>query len=287
MMPYIIHLGTLASIYILMTMSFNLAVGYTGLVNFGHIGVMGVGGYVSAVLAKTHDVPVGLSILAAMLVSACVGGLLALPARKIKGDYYALVTLGFLFLSTAVFINWDSVTRGTLGIPGVPRPELFSGQESFFILSVVLAALVFFVLDRLVHSPFGRVLEAVRDDEEVAAALGKPVFKVKIVSMVISGAVVGLSGALLAHYVQFIAPNSFWLELLLWSLAGMMIGGLASMQGSVVGILLLFLITEPLRFLSIPSDLIGPVRLMIFMVVLLLIVLFKPKGLLGRAQLDQ
>lgn len=285
---YFIHLGSLALIYILMTLAFNVAVGYSGLLNLGHIGLMAIGAYTSAILVKSTGVPFIAALVIASSVSAFVGALLALPAKKIRGDYYALITLGFLFVVQAVLINWTSLTRGTFGISGIPRPELLQTNTHYFVLLLVVCVLVYVFLDRIMSSPFGRVLEAVRDDEEVAASLGKPVFKMKLIALVLSGAVVGLSGALLAHFVQFISPGTFWLELLVWAIAGMMVGGLASMPGSVLGILLLFLIEDLLRrYLNVSSDLLGPLRLMTFMAILTLVVIFRPKGILGRAQLEQ
>jgi branched-chain amino acid transport system permease protein len=287
MSAYYIHLANLALIYVIMTLSFNVSLGYTGLMNLGHVGLMGIGAYTSAVLSRTYDWPVWLSILAASLLAMLISALLAIPSKKIKGDYYALVTLGFMFVSSAVFINWDSVTRGTLGIPGIERPEGIANNVHFFAAMLLLTAMVYVFLDRLMRSPFGRALEAVRDDEEVAASLGKPVFKLKLLALLVSGFLVGLSGALLAHYIQFISPNTFWLDLLVWALAGMMIGGMASIPGSVLGTVLLFAISEPLRFLDISASLVGPLRLVIFMAILVAVVIYRPKGLMGRAQLDQ
>ena len=283
---YLIHLGSLVGIYILMSMSFNLVVGYTGMLNLGHVGLMAIGAYTSAILVKNFDVPFAVGLLAAGILTALVAALLALPAKKIRGDYYALVTLGFLFVVSAILINWEAVTRGTLGIPGIPRPEEFESNTMFLLIVVVITVLAFLFLDRLVTSPFGRALEAVRDDEEVAESLGKPVFKLKVLSMIISGFIVGVAGALLAHFVQFIAPNSFWLDLLVWALAGMMIGGVASMRGTVIGVVILFGLLEPLRFIDMPSNLIGPLRLIIMMALLLLIILYRPRGLMGRAELE-
>ncbi len=286
MSAYYIHLANLALIYVIMTLSFNVSLGYTGLMNLGHIGLMGIGAYTSAVLSHTFGWPVWLSIFVASILTMMVSILLAIPSKKIKGDYYALVTLGFMFVASAVFINWESVTRGTLGIPGITRPEGITGNAHFLVVMLVLTSLVYVFLDRLMRSPFGRALEAVRDDEEVAASLGKPVFKLKVLALLVSGFLVGLSGALLAHYIQFISPNTFWLDLLVWALAGMMIGGMASIPGSVVGTVLLFAISEPLRFLDIPAALVGPLRLMIFMGILVAVVMYRPKGIMGRAQLE-
>lgn len=283
---YFIHLGILVCIYIMLALGFNLVVGYTGLLHFGFIGVFGVGAYTAALSARILHLPFALGVLAAMLVGVLVSCLLALPARRIFGDYFALATLGFHFVALAVFLNWDSLTRGSLGLPGIPRPAGFAENPKFFVLALLLTVLVYVVLRRLVRSPFGHALEAVRDDEEVAAALGKPIFKLKLVAMVLSGAIAGLAGALLAHYIQFIAPSSFGIDILLWSVAAVILGGLASMEGAVIGMTLLFVLSEPLRFLNLPLDLIGSLRTIIFMGLLIIILLVKPKGLMGRAQLE-
>ena len=283
---YLIHLGSLVGIYILMSLSFNLVVGYTGLLNLGHVGLMAIGAYASAILMKTAGLPFAVALLGAATLTMLVATLLAIPARKIRGDYYALVTLGFMFVVFAVLVNWESLTRGTLGIPGVPRPEGFTSNAMFLLLVGAITAITFWFLDRLVNSPFGRALEAVRDDEEVAQALGKPVFKLKVITMAVSGFVVGMAGALLAHFVQFISPGMFWLDLLIWALAGMMIGGVASMRGTVLGVVVLFCLLEPVRFLDLPSAYVGPLRLLIMLALLLLIILYKPRGIMGRAELE-
>ncbi len=270
----------------IMSMSLNLTIGYTGLMNFGHIALMGAGAYTSAIVTKTYDLPIIVGIVGAGLFAMALSALLALPAKKIRGDYYALVTLGFMFVMQAALINFDSLTRGTLGIPGISRPELFSGNTEYLVLVVLVTVATFLFLDRVVSSPFGRALEAVRDDEDVAQALGKPVFKLKVQAMMISGFFVGIAGGLFAHFIQFISPSSFWLDLLVWALAGMMLGGIASMRGTILGVLLLFAFTEPVRFLSIPSALVGPVRLGIIMLAILFVVLIKPRGFMGRAELE-
>lgn len=286
MLIFLVHILTLVAIYAIIAMSLNLAMGYTGLVNLGHIGLLGIGAYTSAILTTKFDLPFVVGFFGAGLVAAIFGALLSLPSRKIKDDYFALFTLGFLFVTTAVFINWTDMTRGTLGIRGIVRPEGFAEPFTFFLLVVVVAAVSFFVLEKLVTSPFGRVLEAIRDDELVAESLGKNVDRAKLVAMTVSGLFVGLSGSLLAHFLRLINPSTFWLDPLVIALAGVVIGGMASMRGSVIGIALVFAVSESLRFLSIPSSMVGPLRIIIFMLVLIAIILWRPRGLMGRADLD-
>ena len=286
-MNYLVSQITFVCIYALMALSFNITTGYTGLLNLGHIGLVGVGGYASAIFALRLGLPVSLSIALAGVIAMLVAFVLALPTKRIKGDYFALVTLGFVFVVQAVFMNWDGLTRGTLGFPGIPRPEGADGLYAFSFFVFVITVALFLFLHRMGKSPFGRALEAVRDDEEVASTLGKPVWKLKIIAMMVSGFVAGVSGALLAHHVQFISPQTFWLPLVITVLAILILGGLASLPGSLLGTLAVFLIVEPLRFVDSTSSHIGAYRLIIFSALVVLAVLFRPKGIMGRAQLEE
>lgn len=283
---FLIHIFTLAAIYTIIATSFNLAMGYTGLVNLGHIGLLGVGAYTSAILTTAFGWPFWPAFIVAGLLAAGLGALLALPSGRIKGDYFALYTLGFMFVAIAVFVNWERMTRGTLGIRGIHRPEGFVEPVLFLGLALAVALASYLFQNRLVRSPFGRVLEAVRDDVEAAESLGKNTFKAKIVAMTVSGFFVGIAGSLFAHFIRYINPQSFWLDPLVLALAAVVIGGLASMRGSVLGVALVFLMSESLRFTPIPSQMIGPLRIIIFMVVLLCIMLWRPRGVWGRADLE-
>lgn len=286
MSAFLIHVLTLVGIYTIIATSFNLVMGYTGLVNLGHIGLLGVGAYASAILTTTFGWPFWPAFVLAGVLAAGLGVLLSLPSRRIKGDYFALYTLGFMFIAIAVFVNWTGLTRGTLGIRGIDRPEGFAEPTVFLVLVLAVALASYLFQNRVVQSPFGRVLEAVRDDIEVAESLGKNTTKAKIVAMTVSGFFVGIAGSLFAHFIRYINPQSFWLDPLVLALAAVVIGGLASMRGSVLGVVLVFLISESLRFAAIPSQMIGPLRIIIFMVVLLVIMLWRPKGIWGRADLE-
>lgn len=284
-MPYLIHNATLALIYVIVALSYALPVGYGGMLNLGHVGLLGVGAYAAAVLA-VHGVPFFLALLAAAAITGAVGFLIALPARRIRGDYYALMTLGFTFVANAVFLNWVRVTEGPFGITGIPRPDGFASPPLFLLLVAVAAMLTFLFVRRIVRSRFGKALEAVRDDPTVAESLGKPTGRLRIVSLLVSAILVGVAGALLAYFIQFINPQVFWLDNVVWIIAALVIGGLASLRGAVIGMLLLFMLLEAIRFLPIPPALVGSMRLAVFALALLLVVMFKPKGLFGRAQLE-
>jgi len=285
MAAYLIHTLTLLGIYSIVSLSYAIPVGYTGLLQLGQIGLFAIGAYASAIITAK-----GISFWAALplasLITACFGFLLALPSKKIKGDYYALVTLGFLFVVNAILLNWIDLTSGPFGISGIKRPTGFTDPISYLFLVAIILFFVAWFVYRVVHSPFGKTLEAVRDDEVVAESLGKPTAKLKVVSLVVSAAIAGIAGALLAHFIQFINPQLFWLDNAVWILAALTVGGLASFPGALIGMGVLFILLEPLRFLALPIGLVGPMRLMLFSLLLLLVVLFRPKGLLGRAQIE-
>ncbi len=286
---YFIHLLILVGIYLILAISLQLSVGFTGLLNLGHIAFYAVGAYISALLAL-QGFPFLISLLLAGIVALLFGFLLAIPTNKLKGDYLALATLGFTFVVYAVTLNWTSVTRGPLGLPGIPRPSLlgftFSSNISFLILTFVIAILSYLVIKRIISSPLGKVLEAVRDDELATRILGKNTFKIKSYSLGISAFFAGIAGSLYAHYITFIDPSSFTLLQLIPVLSIVIIGGLASLKGTVIATVILILLPEPLRFIGFPSSIIGPARQMIYALALLLILIYRPKGFFGKVKLD-
>jgi len=286
---YLIHLLILIGIYLILTLSLQLALGYTGLLNMGHIAFYAIGAYVSA-LFTLNGTPFILAILTAGIISAVFGVLLALPTNRLKGDYLALATLGFSFVIYAITLNWTSLTRGPLGLPGIPRPEIggfaFSSNVSFLVLTAIVAGLTYFIIWKIVKSPFGRVLEATRDDELATKTLGKNTNKIKTIAMSTSAFFAGISGSLYAHYITFIDPSSFTILQLIPVISIVIIGGMASLRGTIIATIILVLLPEPLRFIGFPSSIVGPMRQIIYALILILILIFKPKGFYGKVELD-
>lgn len=285
---YIIHLLILIGIYLVLAISLQLSMGFTGLLNIGHIAFYAIGAYASALLAL-NGFPFWLCITAAGIFAMLFGFLLSVPTDKLKGDYLALATLGFSFVIYAIALNWTELTRGPLGLPGIPRPELFgfvfSENLSFLILTFAVAVASYLVIRKIVGSPFGRVLESIRDDELAARVLGKNSFKMKAYALGISAFFAGIAGSLYAHYITFIDPSSFTLLQLIPVLAIVIIGGMASLRGTVLATIILILLPEPLRFIGFPSSIVGPARQIIYALLLLLILVFRPKGFFGKVEL--
>jgi branched-chain amino acid transport system permease protein len=286
---YIIHLVILISIYLILSLAMQITIGWTGLLNLGHIAFYAIGAYGTALLSLI-GFPFWLIFLIAGILGALSGWLLTIPTHKLKGDYLALASVGFVFVIYALTLNWTDLTRGPLGIPGIPRPEifgfLFSDNISFLFLSLLIAILSFLFVKKITSSLFGKVLESIRDDELASKTLGKNTLKVKSLSMAISGFLTGIAGSLYAYYITFIDPSSFSLMQIIPILSIVIIGGLASLKGTFIATIILMLLPEIFRFVGFPSTIIGPARQILYALALLLILIYKPKGFFGKVELE-
>lgn len=286
---YLVHLLILIGINLVLALPLQLAVGYTGLLNLGHIAFYAIGAYTSALLVL-HGYPFIVAFLAAGIISMIFGLLLSIPTNKLKGDYLALATMGFSFVVYAVALNWTSLTRGPLGIPGIPKPNFFglmlSDNTSFLAFTIIVALITFLVIKKIIDSPFGKTLEATRDNELATRTLGKNTFKLKSITLAVSAFFAGIAGSLYAHYITFIDPSSFTLMQVIPILCIVIVGGLASLKGTVLATIILVLLPEPLRFIGFPSSIVGPARQIIYALLLLAILIYKPKGIYGRVRLD-
>lgn len=285
---YFIHLLIIICLYTLLGLSLQLSFGFTGLLNLGHIGFYAVGAYVSALLTKV-GLPFGIGFIAAGLVAALFGYLLSIPSNKLKGDYFAIATWGFSFTVYAILLNWTNLTNGPLGVVDIPKPTLlglgFANVTAFFILSLIITTVSYLIIKKITISPFGRVLEAIRDDELATKALGKNTALMKNKAMAISAFFAGIAGSLFAHYVTFIDPASFTFLPLITVLSIVIIGGIASLEGTILAAIIITLLPEPLRFLGLSSSMVGPLRQIIYTLLLLAIIMYQPKGFYGKVEL--
>lgn len=286
---YFIHLLILIGIYSILAISLQLTVGFTGLLNLGHIAFYGIGAYTFALLVL-GGYPFLFAFLASGILAMLFGFLLSILTNKLRGDYLALATLGFSFVVYVVLLNWTNLTRGPLGIFGIPKPDLFgfvfSNNLYFLTLVLFIGLITYLIIKKITKSPFGKVLEAIRDDELSAKILGKNTFRMKSYAFAISAFFAGIAGSLYASYASFIDPSSFNLMQLMPIIAIVIIGGLGSLEGTVVATVILVLLPEPLRFIGFPSLIVGPIRQIIYALFLLLILIYKPRGFLGKVELE-
>lgn len=286
-MAYLIHILNLISIYAILALSLNLLVGYTGLISLSHAAFYGIGSYITTILL----VELKFSFLPAMLVgiagAVCISFFLSIPSLRLRGDYFVLASLGFQSIVFAVLYNWVGLTHGPFGIPDIPRPSLFgvitlASNWSYLIFSIVVATLCCLLLSLIGNSPFGRVLKAIREDEIAAISLGKDIVRFKVIAFAMAAGFAAIAGALFAGYLRYIDPTSFDLSESVFILSIIIIGGAGNVIGPLIGTAMMILLPEALRFVGVPDNLAPNLRQIIYGVLILLIMRYRPQGLLGE-----
>jgi branched-chain amino acid transport system permease protein len=284
-MSYIFHIIIYLCIYSMLSLSMNMIVGLTGMFNLGHIAFFGIGAYCSALLAF-QGLPFMACLFLGALLAGMIGYFIGIPTLKLKGDYLAIATLGLGESIKSIFNNWMGLTRGPMGLPGIPKPQIFglqiTGTESYLIFALIFCLITFFIMEKLFRSPYGRVLKGIREDEFAAQALGKDVFRFKLRALFLGCFFAGMAGSLYAHYVSFIDPSSFTIQQTIFILIMVVLGGMGNNFGAVLGAVIIILIPELLRLLNLPGHVAGPLKQMIFSTMLILLMIFRPRGILGR-----
>lgn len=288
MNEYILSIATLIAIYAILSVSLSLLVGHTGIFSMAHAALFGVGAYTYAVLTVQLGWGPGPALVIALLAAALAGAVMAVPSLRVSGDYFLVASFALQVVAASIFENWTSVTGGTGGIPGIQRPTMgpldFGDSTAFLGLAVVVALLVVAVSLWIVRSPYGRMLHVVRDDEVVAATLGKPVRFAKVSVTVLSGAFAGLAGVLYAQYLLYLSPGTFEVATSVSIITMVVLGGMTSVVGSVIGAAVIVLIPQGLRQLDIASSAAGPLEQVFFGLLLILLMFVRPQGLLGGSR---
>ena len=237
-------------------------------------------------MALNYGLSPWLGLFIGAIAASLVGGIIAFPSLRLKGDYLALATLGFAVIVYSIAKNWMAVTRGPLGLPGIPTFSVFGYQLSaiwsYLVLVALFVFLTAFVIGRVVNSPFGRILRGIREDEIATEAMGKDVNKHKVLVFMIGAFFAGMAGSLYAHYITFIDPSSFTIMESITILLMVVFGGMGSIRGSFVGAAMLVILPELLRFLGMPSSIAAPMRQMIYGLLLIVLMLKRPQGILGK-----
>jgi branched-chain amino acid transport system permease protein len=284
--PYLLQVLCLAGINITLAVSLNLINGFTGQFSIGHAGFMAIGAYASAFFTVTVGerlramlgfLPAFAQESAVLLLALSVGALFAavagffvgVPSLRLRGDYLAIVTLGFGEIIRVVIESFDAV-GGARGYSGIPKLANF-----FWIY--LFAALSILVVYRIVHSSFGRTLVAIREDEIAAEAMGVHTTRAKVISFVVSSAMAGIAGGLFAHYLMYVHPKSFTFLRSFEIIIMIVIGGLGSISGSVLGAVLFISLTEGLRQFA-------QYRMVLFSFLLIVLMIVRPQGILGHKE---
>jgi branched-chain amino acid transport system permease protein len=287
---YLIAMGVTAGIYAIMALGMNVIWGMAGLINLGLVGFFAVGAYTSALLTLKLGWPILAGVVAGTLAASVVGVLVALITVRLRGDYLAIVTLGFAETMRVVMSNELWIANGTDGLSGIPGPfRQALGPHNFnlMFLGIVCAVTVvlFFLFERLAHAPFGRVLRGIREDEQVVQVAGKNVTLFKVKAFAVGTAALGLAGALYGHFTSYIAPDLFAPLLTLYVKLSLLAGGLGNNLGAIVGAVLVVFFLEATRFIVPLVPMLSAVqqaalREILIAVALLLILRVHARGLI-------
>lgn len=288
MTDFFVNLAVAVAIFAMLSSALNILVGYTGVLSMSHAAIFGIGAYTAAVLMVDHGWGYASSLLAAIVLGCAVSAVVAIPSLRVSGDYFAVASFGTQFVVSDVFTNLVDVTRGPAGIPGIPEFSIgrisTSTPQGGLVVAVAFLVVTLVLVRVLVRSRFGLTLRAVRDDETGAQALGKSVALTKVMAAVISGGLAAAAGTLYAVYYQYISPETFDIHQSILVLTMVIIGGVGTIWGPVVGAVLLGALPELLRFLEVPYSLAGPIQQLIYATALLLAAMFLPQGIVAERE---
>ncbi len=288
-MEYLLHLAIYLTIYSILGLSLNLIVGYTGLFAITHAAFYGLGAYSTALLTTKLGANFFLTVFAGVLVTSFVSLLIGIVLSRFSEDYYSIVSIGFCVIAYGIYMNWYEVTNGVLGIIRIPRPSIgdfvLTSKLQFLSLSLISLAAVYFLCRSIVRSSFGRALMAIREDEKTIEVYGYRTVYYKLAVFTIGSMMAAIAGSLFASYLAFIGASMFTLNESIFVLVIIIMGGLASLRGSLLGAGIMILLPEILRFVGLPNTIAAQARQTIYGVTLILLMLYRPQGLLGEYKL--
>jgi len=285
-MDYILHLAIVVTIFSILAMSLNYVAGYTGILSLSHATFYGIGAYATAILTTQYGLTFVPSVLVGMIVAGVIAYLASFPILKMKEDSLVLVSFGFTIIMFHVMLNWGSLTKGPLGIKGIMAPEIFGlsffSKPLFFGLVLLVAVITYFFFRLITQSPYGIIIKGIRENQTVAAVNGHSVLRYQRSVFVVGAVFAAIAGSFTATFLTFIEPKLFELMPSLLILIMVILGGMASLKGAVLGAFLLILLPELLRFLGLPNEYLAEVQQMTYGLVLILVMYLRPQGLLGE-----
>lgn len=299
-MNYLLHLIIYFDIYVIVALSLNLVVGYAGILTLAHAAYFAVGGYAYALLTLILGWDFFVAAMAAALIAAMLSLALSLPSWRLRGDFFILGSLAVQVLIFSAVRNWASpnaplgswtnLTNGLFGIPGIPKPDIFgfsfTAVPSYALFATFIAAACGFLLWCLKSSPWGRLLLVMREDELAARGLGKNTRLLKVQVFAFSCAFAAIAGALYAGYVSYLDPSSASLDESILMLSMVLVGGLGNFRGPIVGAAVLIALPEILRLVAYSDAQAAQLRLLIYGLLLVLLVHFRPAGIAGNNRMD-
>ncbi len=283
-MDYIVNILVFVLIYAVLVQSLNLIMGYVGVISMGHAVFSAIGAYTAALISLHLGCNFLIGMAAGFLLAAIVGALLAIPSLRVRDEYLIVFTVGFQMVAYEFMLTARGITEGQGGIPNIPVPRLFGFEFNtpikFFPLAFGVAVACFCIVWQLVHSPFGRVLKAIREDESACRALGKNTLKFKVLVFAIGGGIAAIAGSSLAYFITFVSPVSFSIEISISIIVMVILGGEANFWGPLVGAAIIVGLPEVLRFVPGAAGVVDVLREIFYGLILMFMMIFRPQGIL-------
>lgn len=278
---YQVHIINMIGLYILLSLGLNIAMGFAGQFNLAIGALWGVGAYTAAILNTKLGFPFWINLPIAIIVAGVIGGIVGLPALKVRAHYLSIVTIGLGQVINLIFVNEESFTGGALGIPKITMPNFFGialdSEEKYYYLILVFVVLGYLIARQIVSGRVGRNFRAIRDDYRTAPAMGVNAGFYKVLAFVISAAFAGAAGALFAHLNKYISPDIFEYKSTLYIMTMTMVGGMGNLSGSLIGGILLPVLQENLRAIKYW-------QFVVYGIAIMLVVLFMPGGIMQLVQ---
>lgn len=281
-MDYLYTVLILIGVYTIMASSFNLIIGFGGLISIAHPIFFALAAYASALANLRFGVPIPLAIVLGTLFSAAMSVMLSLPSLRVSGDYLLIASIGFQLGFVEVIKNVE-IAGAASGLTGIE--SLYAGpyrSPAFAGTILVIAAAVVWLVHRLTRGEYGRAIQAMRDDEECFASLGRNPMAIKITIFAVGSGLAGLAGALYAHYFQFLSPEQFGIVQSALILTMVVVGGMGTTFGPVVGALLLTALPQVITFLNLPTAIMAPLQGMLYTGLVLVFLFVRPAGLIAK-----
>lgn len=282
-MEYIVSLLVLIGLYIILASSFNLIIGFAGLISIAHPIFFALGAYTVGALSVQWGVHPVLAIAAGGAVALLASFMLSLPSLRISGDYLLITSIGFQLGLIEIIKNLDFV-GGASGLSGIPNIVDNQRSATFAALSLLLALACVLVVRAVARGPYGRAIQAMRDDELAFSALGRNAMNIKMSIFALGSGMAGVAGGIYAYYYQYLTPDQFQILQSAMILTMVVVGGMGSVLGPVVGAVLLIVLPEAITFLNLPSELMGPLQGVIFTLLVLVFLFLRPQGLVARSR---
>jgi branched-chain amino acid transport system permease protein len=268
---YVLHILTMIGIWAMLILGLNL-VGSMGYISICHGAFYGIGAYAASLLTLKAGTPFVLNLAAGTALAGIMGLLIGYPAFRVRGHYFAIATLAFGLIISLVLHNWGEITRGDRGLSDINGPIMDPMYNYYFILTVTMVVVL--LTHKMLYSRFGRKLRAIRADENLAAQIGVNTFQTKMIAFVVSAGIAGLAGAIMAHYNNYIHPDLFSFANSFSMIMGMIVGGIGTTLGAILGGGVAMGLPEILRFTA-------DARYVVLGIVLILVMLFLPQGIMG------